>query len=136
MLATAGGQECYLLLCNRGQMSCVAYQKSPSTSPDQSFMAFNQSKVLAVSRAEKTVLSVVGLFAVQCEAEGHGMVLKLGIKGGERWAGRIQHQLPLLLLLLLGRTVEEVMARSESSSADVTCQSYTITVMCCSSRQG
>ena len=41
------------------------------------------------------------LFAVQCEAEGHGMVLKLGIKGGERWAGRIQHQLPLLLLLLL-----------------------------------
>ena len=42
-----------------------------------------------------------GLFAVQCEAEGHGMVLKLGIKGGERWAGRIQHQLPLLLLLLL-----------------------------------
>ena len=40
-----------------------------------------------------------GLFAVQCEAEGHGMVLKLGIKGGERWGGRIQHQLPLLLLL-------------------------------------
>ena len=50
----------------------------------------------------KTVLLVAwGLFAVQCEAEGHGMVLKLGIKGGERWAGRIQHQLPLLLLLLL-----------------------------------
>ena len=97
-------------------------------------MVFNQSKVLAVSRAEKTVLSVVGLFAVRCEVEGHGMVLKLGIKGGERWGGRIQHQLPLLLLL--GRTVEEVMARSESSSADVTCQSYTITVMCCSSRQG
>ena len=57
--------------------------------------------VLAVSRAEKTVLLVVAFFAVQCEAEGHGMVLKLGIKGGERWAGRIQHQLPLLLLLLL-----------------------------------
>ena len=64
-------------------------------------MVFNQNMVLAVSRAEKTVLLVVGLFAVQCEAEGHGMVLKLGIKGGERWAGRIQHQLPLLLLLLL-----------------------------------
>ena len=93
-------------------------------------MAFNQSKVLAVSRAEKTVLSVVGLFAVRCEAEGHGMVLKLGIKGGERWAGRIQHQLPLLL----PHCGEEVMARSESSSADVTCQTYTITVICC--RQG
>ena len=48
-----------------------------------------------------------GLFAVQCEAEGHGMVLKLGIKGGERWAGRIQHQLPLLLLLLLWRKSEQ-----------------------------
>ena len=71
-----------------------------------------------------------GLFAVQCEAEGHGMVLKLGIKGGERWAGRIQHQLPLLL----PHCGEEVMARSESSSADVTCQTYTITVICC--RQG
>ena len=75
---------------------------------------------------------VGGLFAVQCRAEGRWMVPKLGIKGGERWAGRIQHQLPLLLLLLL-RAVEEVMARSESSSADVTCQSYTITVICCSS---
>ena len=79
-----------------------------------------------------------GLFAVQCEAEGHGMVLKLGIKGGERWAGRIQHQLPLLLLLLLlgPRCAEEVMARSESSSADVTCQTYTITVICCCSHPG
>ena len=80
-----------------------------------------------------------GLFAVQCEAEGHGMVLKLGIKGGERWAGRIQHQLPLLLLLLLlpgPRCAEEVMARSESSSADVTCQTYTITVICCWSHPG
>ena len=86
--------------------------------------------VLAVSLSGEDCSVGGGLFAAQCEAEGHGMVLKLGIKGGERWAGRIQHQLPLLL----PHCGEEVMARSESSSADVTCQTYTITVICC--RQG
>ena len=129
MLATAGGQECYLLSSvTRGQMSSVSlhvvHRKVWSKTKAS---VFNQNMALAVSRAEKTV---GGLFAVQFEAEGHGMVLKLGIKGGERWAGRIQHQLPLLL----PQCGEEVMARSESSSADVTRQTYTITVICC--RQG
>ena len=104
MLATAGGQECYLLLCNRGQqMSSVSQQfairrilqqvhKYYGFQPKHGSCRFPSGEDCSVGG---------GLFAVQCEAEGHGMVLKLGIKGGERWAGRIQHQLPLLLLLLL-----------------------------------
>ena len=55
---------------------------------------------------------VGGLFAVQCRAEGRWMVLKLGIKGGERWAAAASStNFPQL---------EEVKARSESSSAHVT----------------
>ena len=55
---------------------------------------------------------VGGLFAVQCRAEGRWMVPKLGIKGGERWAAAASStNFPQL---------EEVKARSESSSAHVT----------------
>ena len=55
---------------------------------------------------------VGGLFAVQCRAEGRWMVPKLGIKGGERWAAAASStNFPRL---------EEVKARSESSSAHVT----------------
>ena len=115
-------------LCNKGaDVFCFAHRKVWSKTKAS---VFNQNMVLAVSLSGEDCSVGGGLFAAQCEAEGHGMVLKLGIKGGERWAGRIQHQLPLLL----PHCGEEVMARSESSSADVTCQTYTITVICC--RQG
>ena len=66
MLATAGGRNVIYSSVTGGQMSSVsqqfAHQTIPSTSPDQSLVHKYQNMVLAVSRAEKTVLLVAWSF--------------------------------------------------------------------------
>ena len=74
MLATAGGEECYLLLCNNRGSRCLvspqfAQQRIPTTSPDHSIP---KNMVLAVSRAEKTVLLVVAFLRCNVKLKAMG----------------------------------------------------------------
>ena len=86
MLATAGGEECYLLLCNnRGeQMSCVTTICPAKNSYNKSRSQYSKKHGSCCFPCGEDCSVGGGFFAVQCEAEGHGMVLKLGIKEGER----------------------------------------------------